>query len=740
MNALFKYTLTLLLCVNFIKPILAQDKNVIDSIKHVLETTKKDTAWLRTKILLGQYVPIMRTGYWDTISVEAAELKNIKMQATALFNIGYINTNILNDIDKGIHYFKLSFTKIKETKNLDEIGTWAFDIGADNSNYKFPEIAISYLNTALNYFQQTNNRSKIPSVYSTLAKIYLHQGNIPKAIEIYNTELKFVDQLKDPGADLSICLMSLGFIYKNQGNDSLALNYFNKSLRHSEKINAKDEIGASLNHIGLIYLQRKNYTTALNYFLKSLKVFESINDKANISTQLNNIGTVYKEQNKYSEALITYKKALQLKKEVYDNEGIAFVQKNIGAIYFIQKNYTLAYLFADSALQLSKSIGFPKNIYLSEFVLSQIDSAKGNYKGAYDHFKFFVKYRDSINNETTRKASITNQIKNEYEKKAAADSIKTANEKNLAGIKLKQEQIQKYYLYGGLGITTLLGFFIYSRLRITKKQKNIIDEQKRVVEYQKEMVEEKQKEIYDSITYAKRLQKAILPPTDFINSNLNNNFVLYIPKDIVAGDFYWAEKMNDLFFIAAADSTGHGVPGAMVSVVCSNALNRAVKEFELRETGKILDKTRELVIETFEKSKDEVKDGMDISLLCIDSKNKNIFWSGANNPLWYIQDNELKEIKADKQPIGKSDHPKPFTTHQIEYKENSTFYLFTDGLADQFGGPNGKKFKYKQFSDLLLKNNNLSPNQQADLINQAFSEWKGDLEQVDDVCVIGVKL
>ena len=248
------------------------------------------------------------------------------------------------------------------------------------------------------------------------------------------------------------------------------------------------------------------------------------------------------------------------------------------------------------------------------------------------------------------------------------------------------------------------------------------------------------KDIIDSINYAKRLQDAILPQKKFIDQCVSQNFIYYKPKDIVAGDFYWAEKIEEKFFIAAADSTGHGVPGAMVSVVCSNALNRTIKEFKLTETGKILDKTRDLVLETFEKSASEVKDGMDISLLCIDSKNKCIFWSGANNPLWYIQDAELKEIKADKQPIGKTDFPKPFTTHEIEYKENTTFYLFTDGLADQFGGPNGKKFKYKQFSDLLIKNNNLSQKQQADIINKAFSDWKGDLEQVDDVCVIGIKL
>ena len=239
----------------------------------------------------------------------------------------------------------------------------------------------------------------------------------------------------------------------------------------------------------------------------------------------------------------------------------------------------------------------------------------------------------------------------------------------------------------------IVALFVFYSLRKSQKTNKTIALQKKEVETQKHLIEEKQNEIIESITYAKRLQQAILPPTDFIDKHIRNNFILYKPKDIVAGDFYWAENINDLIFIAAADSTGHGVPGAMVSVVCSNALNRTVKEFKVFETGKILDKTRELVLETFEKSISEVKDGMDISLLCIDVKNKSIFWSGANNPLWYIQDNEWKEIKADKQPIGKSDNPKPFTTHTIEYKDNSTFYLFTDGLADQFGGVHGKKIQ-----------------------------------------------
>ncbi|MFN5182817.1 MAG: PP2C family protein-serine/threonine phosphatase [Bacteroidota bacterium] len=276
-----------------------------------------------------------------------------------------------------------------------------------------------------------------------------------------------------------------------------------------------------------------------------------------------------------------------------------------------------------------------------------------------------------------------------------------------------------------------------SQNEILEKQ---VTERTKEISEQKQLIEEKQKEIVDSISYAKRLQEAILPPLEFISTNLPYSFILYKPKDIVAGDFYWAEKVGDKFFLAAADSTGHGVPGAMVSVVCSNALNRTIKEFKLTETGKILDKTRDLVLETFEKSSKEVKDGMDISLLCIDKEKNKIYWSGANNPLWFIENGTLKEIKPDKQPIGKTDNPRPFTTHELDYKENLTFYLFTDGLADQFGGPKGKKFKYKQLEEILVSINDKTMQEQSVIVNQKFEFWKGELEQVDDVCIIGLRM
>jgi len=231
---------------------------------------------------------------------------------------------------------------------------------------------------------------------------------------------------------------------------------------------------------------------------------------------------------------------------------------------------------------------------------------------------------------------------------------------------------------------------------------------------------------------------------------------LYLPKDIVAGDFYWIESVssfvkankNSAIYFAAADCTGHGVPGAMVSVVCSNALSKALLEENTSETGKILDKTRDLVIQQFAKSEEDVKDGMDIALCCLKlSENSELSesyatlqYSGANNPLWIIRNNELIEIKPDKQPIGKTDNPLPFSTHDIELQKGDSIYIFSDGYHDQFGGEAGKKFKTANLKKLLLSIQNKNMNNQKEALMNHFNEWKGDLEQLDDVCFIGIKV
>jgi serine phosphatase RsbU (regulator of sigma subunit) len=258
------------------------------------------------------------------------------------------------------------------------------------------------------------------------------------------------------------------------------------------------------------------------------------------------------------------------------------------------------------------------------------------------------------------------------------------------------------------------------------------------IHFQKDLVDEKNREITDSIKYAKRIQSAILPPNKLVKEHLKDSFVLYKPKDIVAGDFYWLETKGDRVLFAAADCTGHGVPGAMVSVVCNNGLNRSVREYGLTDPAEILNKTREIVIQEFEKSEEEVKDGMDIAICSLE--NNVLKYAGANNPLWIVRDGDIMETKANKQPIGKFMKPEPFITHTFNLEAGDTFYIFSDGFIDQFGGEKGKKFKAKNFKDLLLMVQDLSMEDQKTKIDSVFYEWMADFEQLDDVCVIGVRV
>ena len=323
-----------------------------------------------------------------------------------------------------------------------------------------------------------------------------------------------------------------------------------------------------------------------------------------------------------------------------------------------------------------------------------------------------------------------------------------------------------------VGFVIVLLFFTYLLKAYRDKQKSndLLSHQKTEIENKNELlktaneeillakyeIEEQNHEILDSINYAKRIQSAILPPDSYWSEKLPQSFVLYLPKDIVAGDFYWMEVIGNEVLFAAADCTGHGVPGAMVSVVCHNALNRVVREFGMHQPAQILDKVTDLVIRTFERSDHEVKDGMDISLVGLTMDKMELEFAGAHNPLWIVRDGnasfdglELKmelgsqslyELKADKQPVGKFAYREKFTYHKIQVQKGDTIYLSSDGFPDQFGGSKGKKLKSKAFKKLLMEISNEPIHSQKDILKKEFVEWKGEYEQLDDVCVIGVKI
>jgi serine phosphatase RsbU (regulator of sigma subunit) len=246
-------------------------------------------------------------------------------------------------------------------------------------------------------------------------------------------------------------------------------------------------------------------------------------------------------------------------------------------------------------------------------------------------------------------------------------------------------------------------------------------------------------ELMDNIAYAQRVQTAMLPPSWLIHGLLPQHFIIYRPKDLVSGDFYWIDDRNGLVFAAVADCTGHGVTGAFLSIMCTNVLNRIVNEFGITETGVMLDKARELVGEAFSKGQG-MADGMDISLCAIDMRTKEVAWSGAHSDLWYVSGGRLMVLKAHNQPIGRTEVRTQFPTHRAQLTEGDMLYLMSDGFVDQFGGPKGKKFRSRQLQELLMRMHDRPLPEQRFLLEHAFDAWKGTLEQVDDVTFLGIRL
>ncbi len=731
--------------------------HAIDSLQKVLKNSKEDTSKVNTLAQLSKEylftanyskaLVAARTGYKLSVTK-----KYQRGQAMSLLNIGNVNL-YQGNFSKAIELYHRSLKISSRIGDKEVMAKALNNIGAIYNHQGEITKALKYYNRSLELTRQIGDELGTARCLINLGSIYGFQSNIPKALECYHQSLKTLEKTSEHQL-IATCLTNIGIIYDNQGDKEKALDYYQRGLKTLEKVGDKVGVARTLNNIGVVYQGKKDTKKALYYYSLSLKLEEEIGDKQLIANSLTNIGNVHLEDGDLPRALGYYQEALIKDEELGDKKLTVSTLHKIGTVYFRQGELTKALDYAKRSMALAQEIGYPGDIQFAAELLSQIYQKQGKGTEALESYQLFIKMRDSIYATENRQAADEMKFKYEYEKKVAADSLRIAGEKKIVASRFKDEQTKRYTLYGGLVLVTLFGGFMFNRFRITARQKQIIEAKEKETQEQNELIshqniqveqqnvllEHKQKEILDSISYAKRLQDAILPSKSLINNAFPQNFILYKPKDIVAGDFYWSETVNNRFYIAAADSTGHGVPGAMVSVVCSNALNRAVKEFGLVETGVILDKTRELVIETFAKNNNEVKDGMDISLLCIDRENAKITWTGANNPLWYINSGVLTEIKPDKQPIGKTENPASFTTHELNFEADTTYYLFTDGMADQFGGEKGKKLKKKALQELFVQINALDLSRQAEVIDEKFENWKGQLEQVDDVCIIGIRV
>jgi serine phosphatase RsbU (regulator of sigma subunit) len=650
--------------------------------------------------------------------------------------------------------------------------------------------AIYYHKKAAGIVNLKNGDFRLCKALSMTGWDYYLNGEYKQALDYYNRSYEISDSLlKTVSKNEDIKLLrglqagavtNKGTVYMQQGNYPEALDCYLKSMKIYEAQKNKQGLSASFGNIAIIYTYQNEYSKALDYFKRATEIDRQMDNLPGVAENLTNMGSLYSTKHQYDTALIFFNGALEIVKELKDEFSMTNVYGNISQVYMNKQELDSAFKYceitysyavktgnlpykANAVFNLATLYNLIKNYSKTEKLLKEAESyyselrdwdlikgvhdeyfklysQKGEYKKALESYLLYISYRDSIYNDENRQKQMQLDLQYSFDKKATADSVAySSKEKVIKADLAKQEaelkvkRNQQYVLYGGIALLIVFGSIMYNRFKITNRQKHIIEEQKKIVE-------EKQQSILDSINYAKRIQEAILPSMSSMRQMLRDGFVMYLPKDVVAGDFYWLENVDNKIFVAAADCTGHGVPGALVSVVCSNALTKVVMEEGITETGKLLDRTREVVIEKFSKSGEEVKDGMDISLCAIDFNKLKMQWTGANNPLWIIRDNTLLEFKADKQPVGKFDNKKDFTTNSIDLVKGDLVFLFTDGFADQFGGKDGKKYKYKPFKEFLLRIQKSEMNNQRQLLVEEFQNWRGSNEQVDDVCVIGIRV
>ncbi len=565
-----------------------------------------------------------------------------------------------------------------------------------------------------------------------------------EALEYYYKSLKIKEKLKLTD-NISASYHNIGGIYLDQGEFDKAFDNFSKCLKYELKLKNQVGIASSYHSFGNYYFKMKDFDKALAYYSQSLTINKKIKNETGIAEALIGIGSVYQSKKDITKAMESYENSLKIFSKTGDRLKYVIVLNKIALLNYQQGKISNAFDFSIKSVKIARELGYPEYIKISSKILYNTYKDRNEHQKALEMFELYTQMNDSLDNEEIRKSSYKQQYKYEFEKKETILKAKQEQKNLLFASESKRQKTIIIATILGLIVFGVFLIFVYNRYKVTQKQKNIILLKEQETQKQKEIVEQKNKEILSSITYAKRIQSAILPHPKIVKEYLNDSFILYKPKDIVAGDFYWFEVIDNLIFFAAADCTGHGVPGAMVSVICHNALNRSVKEFGYKIPGEILNKTREIVISEFEKSDEDVKDGMDISLCVLDKSTNVLMWAGAHNPLWLLRENEVIEYKADKQPIGKYFDATEFNSHTIQLQKEDILYIFTDGYADQFGGSLeinqlGKKFKSSQFKTLLLKISNKPMEEQKILLDSAFENWKGELEQVDDVCLIGVRI
>lgn len=672
---------------------------------------------------------------------EYSNLAGFDTIKTVKAKVDFLNETALEAInsnpEEAKSYAKEAMRLAKQEKYNTGIAYAYYHLGNVNYYLDEYELGLQHMDSAKIIFEKENNEKGLGFVFNTKGEIYSLMGNYGEALKPLFTALKHFENASDDVGKARVN-NNIGLIQYYQKNYQEALKYFKQALKTADETRTGD---ASL-YMGKVYVELNNFSEARKYISKAMEIGQKNQDQYILSDGYYLLGRVDAFYGETDLAMIELMKAQSIKEELEDNQGIALACVQIGNLFLSKKDPLSAKKYYLLSRDIAIQIGAKYEIKDANMGLSNTYSYLNLFDSAYYYLNEHNKiYQELQSEEASKKLA-------ELEASLAAQR----REEQIAAERKIEALTRNIMIVSGIAIILiLLGFsyMMFNRFKMKKKANEQLEKYNVEILKQKDIIEAKNRDIMDSIKYAKRIQEAILPSNDVLAENLKDFFVFYKPKDIVSGDFYWAHPLGEKkILFAAVDCTGHGVPGAFVSIVGFNGLNRAVKEFGMTQPANILDELNILVDETFiTHGSSNIKDGMDINLCYLEylpKGNAHLEFAAANNPLWIFRKGDtvvFEEIKADKQPIGAYADRRQFTNHSVELNAGDCFYIFSDGYADQFGGEKGRKFMYKKFREFLLTLNPLPMEEQKLKIQAEMESWmKDDFEQVDDMCVIGVRV
>jgi len=665
---------------------------------------------------------------------------NYRKGISNAYNALGIYYHLSSQFDKAI----LNYQKSKDLKV--QIGEGKGAVSSQNNigivyylqgNY---DKALVTFNASLKMQEEMRDTIGIPNTLNYIASVHYFLSDFEKALGFYLKALELYKRTNDmPG--MSQAYNNIGIIYSSLNNEEKAIENYTNSLNFANKIGAKDLVTTCYNNMGTVFQKRKDYPKALQFFTKSLELSRELRLTEGIALNLERIGQVMQEQNKLTEALLKYEEALSIQEKAGQVFSTANILMSMGSVFNKLGRSADAARCYDRSLKIAQEIKAKNLIADVSFNYAELLKKNKDYRKAYFFMTQYSSIRDSILSDEKNKSMAEMQTRFDTDAKEKEIVLLTKS-KDIEELKLgeQKENIEKQrvtiYASGiSIVLALALAFFGFRSYMEKKKTNIILEEKNQAISKQKEVLETKNSVITNSIVYAKSIQDVILPPDETIKKHLKDSFILFKPKDVVSGDFYWINEN----YVAAIDCVGHGVPGGFMALHAYNLMERIAKESKNASPNLILDKLNQQVIETLHQKNDHtsVKHGMDLALLKI--KGNKIEYSGARNPLLIVSPaKELKEIKADKMFIGGA--LGNFTNNVIDVEKGSMLYVFTDGYADQKGGPENKKYFISVLKELLVSISEKNTQEQKEFLEKIFEEWKGGNEQMDDVLIIGIRV